>query len=142
MEADLSAPLREGPEGDEIRRQTPPGRAPAGLALFAPAPVATATGFAIGLLLGERLTSRGGSVFLEAWAWSLASCAFGAIVGFGFGPMLIVFGMFVFGTVAVPLREVRHRTRRAPPRRLVFSMLCRAAAAQPQCRPCRWYGRE
>jgi hypothetical protein len=38
--------------------------------------------------------------------WPLIGCSLGAAAVFWFGPMLIVFGMFVAGTASVVVREV------------------------------------
>ncbi|NQT15123.1 MAG: hypothetical protein HQ582_20365, partial [Planctomycetes bacterium] len=63
-------------------------------------------GLATGLWLNDRLFSRGSERVLRLWLWPLIGCSVGAAVVFWFGPMLIVFGMFVVGTVSVALREV------------------------------------
>jgi len=74
--------------------------------LWLAAPPVTAAGFAVGLSAG-RLNHKVRSVaFLRAFAWPLAGCAIGAALVFPFGPMLIVFGMFLMGTFAVVIREV------------------------------------
>jgi hypothetical protein len=71
------------------------------------APVVTATGFATGVAIFELfLVSRDKSKFLNIFKWSLIGCAIGAGAVVWFGPMLIVFGMFLFGTVSVAIREV------------------------------------
>jgi hypothetical protein len=77
------------------------------------APIITSLGFAVGLALAELLTGRRGG-FFGAWLWALVGCAMGALVVYPFGPMLIVFGMFVLGTVAVAVREIRLIRRPAP----------------------------
>jgi len=51
------------------------------------------------------LSAKAGK-FLNIFKWSLAGCAIGAGSVVWFGPMLIVFGMFVVGTAGVALREV------------------------------------
>lgn len=69
------------------------------------APIVTAFGFALGTVLGERLT-RGYHVRLSrAIRWPLVGCVVGALLVYPFGPMLMVFGMFGLGTVAVATRE-------------------------------------
>jgi uncharacterized membrane protein len=73
--------------------------------LWLGAPVVTGAGFAFGLTLFRwRLRPRG-SQFLRNYAWPLLGCAVGAAVVFPFGPMLIVFGMFAVGTLAVIIGE-------------------------------------
>jgi hypothetical protein len=37
--------------------------------------------------------------------WSLAGCAISCVIVWPFGPMLIVFGMFLIGTLSVVLQE-------------------------------------
>lgn len=69
------------------------------------APVVTSLGFATGLWLSNRLSSRGSEGVLRLWLWPFVGCSVGAAAVFRFGPMLIVFGMFAVGTVSVALRE-------------------------------------
>ena len=73
--------------------------------LFLLAPVLTAAGFTVGILVLERRTGKGRTRFLRIFIWPLIGCAIGAGVVYWFGPMLIVFGMFAAGTVSVALRE-------------------------------------
>ena len=77
------------------------GPGPAAIAIFALAPIATATGYAVGMQLGEGLTARRAKGFRNAWGWALVGCLIGALVAYPFGPMLIVFGMFLVGTAAM-----------------------------------------
>jgi hypothetical protein len=70
------------------------------------APGVTAAGFASGIALFERLTRTRKSAFLHLIAWPLIGCAIGAVAVFPFGPMLIVFGMFLAGTASIILREL------------------------------------
>ena len=70
------------------------------------APVFTGAGFAVGWMIGERLTSVRRSRFWRVFAWCFAACALGAGAVFWFGPMLIVFGMFLAGTAGVIVGEV------------------------------------
>ena len=101
-------------------------------ALWLSAPVVTATGFATGIALSENnfalcaqfsrtklgscfwtTPKTGRTRFHRIFIWPLIGCAIGAGVVYWFGPMLIVFGMFVAGTASVVLREVltwRNRT--------------------------------
>lgn len=69
------------------------------------APIVTALGFAVGVFLFERLPGTRKSRFLDIYKWSFAGCAIGAGSVVWFGPMLIVFGMFVLGTAAITIRE-------------------------------------
>ena len=75
------------------------------------APIATAAGFAAGIVIFDRLTGTSGPGFLSLFVWPLIGCAIGAGIVFWFGPMLIVFGMFAAGTASVVLREVVLNTR-------------------------------
>ena len=70
------------------------------------APVATALGFGLGSVVGDRIIGRRSTPLLRACLWPLAGCVVGAVVVYPFGPMLIVFGMFGLGTAAVVAREV------------------------------------
>ena len=70
------------------------------------APVVTGAGFAVGCMIGERLTNVPRSRFLRVFVWCFAACALGAGTVFWFGPMLIVFGMFLAGTAGVIAREM------------------------------------
>ncbi len=70
------------------------------------APVFTAAGFAAGLASAMRLTKAPREGFLGTFLWPLVGCTLGAAVAVWFGPMLIVFGMFLGGTGSVALREV------------------------------------
>jgi hypothetical protein len=69
-------------------------------------PIIVGAGFAAGVWVSERLGTTRRTPFLHAFAWTLIACSIGAGVVFWYGPMLIVFGMFVAGTVSVALREV------------------------------------
>jgi hypothetical protein len=70
------------------------------------APVVTALGFTAGVFIFELLQRTRKSKFLNIFKWSLAGCAIGAGAVVWFGPMLIVFGMFLVGTASVALREI------------------------------------
>jgi len=83
------------------------------------APIVTGAGFALGVALFELLAGARRSKFVDIYKWSLVGCACGAGIVLPFGPMLIVFGMFVLGTVSVAVRELvrmkraqRHEDRR------------------------------
>jgi len=75
-------------------------------ALWILAPVVTATGFTMGLVVGERLLGSTKEPFFRVYIWPLAGCAIGAAAVFWFGPMLVGFGMFLVGTASVVLRQV------------------------------------
>jgi hypothetical protein len=75
------------------------------------APVVTAAGFAVGLMVSERLTQPRREGFIRMFIWPLVGCILGAVVVVWFGPMLIVFGMFLVGTGSVTLREFVIQTR-------------------------------
>ncbi len=80
------------------------------------ATIATGLGWAVGVWLGEGLTGARATSFLRLLVWPLVGCAIGGAVVYPFGPMLIVFGMFVGGYASVFLRELavgRRRGRRA-----------------------------
>ena len=74
--------------------------------LWTVAPLITATGFALGLAVAKRWTHVPQEGFLRTLIWPLVGCVLGAVVVVWFGPMLIVFGMFLVGTGSVALREV------------------------------------
>jgi len=68
------------------------------------APAATALGYTTALaLLTRRPCARAG--FWCTFLWPAVGCAVGAGAVYPFGPMLIVFGMFVVGTASVAVRE-------------------------------------
>jgi len=69
------------------------------------APVITAAGFATGIVIYEVLSRARRTGFFRIFPWPLIGCAAGAGAVYWFGPMLIVFGMFVAGTASVALRE-------------------------------------
>jgi len=79
--------------------------------LWALAPVFTAAGFAAGILVLDRITGRGNAKFLPIFIWPLVGCAIGAIAVYWFGPMLIVFGIFVCGSLAMAIREVAFQVK-------------------------------
>jgi hypothetical protein len=73
------------------------------------APVITATGFALGIALSERVTGAERNRLLCIYAWPLIGCSIGAGAVYWLGPMLIVFGMFAAGTASVLIRELTAR---------------------------------
>jgi len=75
--------------------------------LWSSAPAVTALGFTTGVFIFELFAGTGGrDKFLNIFKWSLAGCAIGAGSIVWFGPMLIVFGMFLLGTASVAQREI------------------------------------
>ncbi len=70
------------------------------------APMVTAAGFIVGIILVEKRTMIHGVNFFRIYIWLLIGCAVGFGAVYWFGPMLIVFGMFVAGTASVILREI------------------------------------
>lgn len=76
------------------------------------APVVTALGFTAGVVALKRLRGAPDTGFLRILVWPLVGCVVGAGAVYWFGPMLIVFGMFAAGAVAVVLREVLLVVRR------------------------------
>ena len=70
------------------------------------APVFTSFGFALGIFIMERLSEERTTNLFLIFLWTLAWCAVGAFVTNLFGPMLIVFGMFIMGALSVAVREV------------------------------------
>ncbi len=79
--------------------------APASLGLLLTAPIATAIGFALGTLLGERATRHRRSRFSDAMQWPLVGGIVGALMVLPFGRTLTIFGTFAVGTLAVAARE-------------------------------------
>ncbi|MHC4476822.1 MAG: hypothetical protein ACYTEL_14340 [Planctomycetota bacterium] len=71
------------------------------------APLLTGLGFALPIVIFERLAGDAKEDLRRTLLWPMAACAVGAAVIFPFGPMLIVFAMFMAGTAAVIWREVR-----------------------------------
>ena len=70
------------------------------------APVVTAVGFTVGVMIAQRLTGAERSGFAHIYRWPLVGCIVAVAAVYPIGPMLIVFGMLVAGTVSVALREV------------------------------------
>lgn len=78
---------------------------------WALAPVFTAAGFAAGILVLDRMAGTRTTKFLVIFIWPLVGCAFGAIAVYWFGPMLIVFGMLIGGSLGITLREIALRAK-------------------------------
>ncbi len=73
------------------------------------APIITALGFAIGIIIFDHFGTKLGTPFLELFIWPLLGCTIGAVIVYWFGPMLIVFSMLVMGTLSIAIREARLR---------------------------------
>ena len=87
-----------------IRMPRPP--VPPSLAVTLTAPVVTAAGFGLGMLVAERLTQRRQSGPRGAFLWSLVGGTLGTVAMFPFGGMMAGFGLFGFGLAALLIREV------------------------------------
>jgi len=70
------------------------------------APVVTAAGFAVGVMIAQRLTGAERSGFAHIYRWPLVGCIVAAAAVYPLGPMLIVFAMLFAGAVSVALREL------------------------------------
>ena len=95
------------------RMPRPP--APPSFAVTLTAPVVTAVGFGLGMLVSERLTGRRHDGFRGAFLWALAGGTIGTAGMFPLGGMMAGFGLFGLGTTAVIIREVslrKHETSR------------------------------
>ncbi|MDH4241087.1 MAG: hypothetical protein OEW48_16130 [Phycisphaerae bacterium] len=69
------------------------------------APVITGLGFFAGAALYIRLRRLTHPPFLHIYLYPLTGCSIGAAVVFPFGPMLIVFGMCLLGSLSILLFE-------------------------------------
>jgi len=87
-----------------VRMPRPP--VPPSFAVTLTAPVVTAAGFSLGMLIAERLTRRRQNGFRGAYLWSLVGGTIGTLAMFPFGGMMAGFGLFVLGTAALLIREV------------------------------------
>ena len=85
--------------------EKPPG-GPISWLLWCLAPLIIALGFSYGIILFDYCVSKNRISLLSVLPIPLVGCAIGAVVAFQFGPMFIGFGIFVFGGIAVLLREV------------------------------------
>jgi hypothetical protein len=81
-------------------------------ALWLLAPFVTALGFAAGAYASERRIRHRRSSFGRIYIWPLVGCSLGAWGVYYFGPMLIVFGMLILGTLSIGLREALRTIRR------------------------------
>ena len=71
------------------------------------APIVTGFGFALGPTVFDLLSPAAHkNSFWKTYKWSLVGCAIGGGVVCIFGPMLIVFGIFVAGVLSITLQEV------------------------------------
>jgi hypothetical protein len=82
-------------------------------ALWILAPIVTGLGFAAGAVLFNRIRRLRQPAFGQFSLYPLIGCSVGAAVVFPFGPMLIVFGMGLLGSLAMLLFEFR-AMRRSP----------------------------
>jgi hypothetical protein len=87
-----------------VRMPRPP--VPPSFAVTLTAPVVTAAGFGLGMLVVERLTQRRQSGFRGAYLWSLVGGTIGTVLLFPFGGMMAGFGLFGFAAAAMLIREV------------------------------------
>jgi len=86
-----------------LRMPRPP--VPPSLAVTLIAPVVTAVGFGLGMLVAERCTKRQPIGFREPFLWSLAGGIIGTLALFPLGGMMAGFGLFGFGMAALIIRE-------------------------------------
>jgi hypothetical protein len=70
------------------------------------APVITALGFSAGAVLFIRFRRLPCPSLLRLYLYPLIGCSIGAAVVFPFGPMLIVFGMCLLGSLSMFLFEI------------------------------------
>ncbi len=75
------------------------------------APIVTAAGFIAGILIFELFSGGRKSRIRNIILWPLIGCTIGAAVVFPFGPMLIVFGMFILGAISVLVKEIANIKR-------------------------------
>lgn len=95
---------------DSITPLVPEVARPCWWAIYHLIPVAlTATGFAAGVWLAERLGGTGKTRFLRIFVWPLVGCVLGAGAIFCVGVL-----MFSLGTASLVLREVLARNRANP----------------------------
>jgi hypothetical protein len=83
------------------------------IVLWPLAPVVTAAGFTVGVVIAQRLTGAERSGFAHIYRWPLVGCIVAVAAVYPIGPMLIVFAMLVAGTVSVALRELAVLRKRA-----------------------------
>ena len=81
------------------------------------APVVTAVGFAVGMVLHEHIARVTGTTFWKTLLWPLVGCSIGEVAVYWYGPMLIVFGMLAAGAASIVLREVALRAKHTGMRR-------------------------
>ena len=87
-----------------IRMPRPP--VPPSFAVTLTAPIVTAAGFGLGMLVAERLTRCRRNGFRGAYLWSLVGGTIGTVAMFPLGGMMAGFGLFILGTAALLIREV------------------------------------
>jgi hypothetical protein len=79
---------------------------PPSFALTLTAAVVTPVGFALGMLVVERLTRRRRGTLRGTFLWTWAGCTIGTLMMFPFGGMMAGFGLLGLGTAALLIREV------------------------------------
>jgi hypothetical protein len=80
---------------------------PPSFAVTLTAPVITAVGFSLGMLVADKLTrTRQGGV-RGTFLWSFIGGTVGTLMMFPFGGMMAGFGMFGLATATVLIRELR-----------------------------------
>jgi len=77
--------------------------------LWVVSPIVTGFGFALGILIFNRVLHIAGDKFLQVIIWPVIGCIVGALIIFWFGPMLIVFSMLLFGTLSISIKELVYR---------------------------------
>ena len=86
--------------------EKPPG-GPVSWFLWCLAPPMISIGFSYGIILFDYYVSKSRTSLLSVLPFILVGCVIGAVVIIPIGQMFIGFGMFVFGGIAVLLREFR-----------------------------------
>jgi hypothetical protein len=79
---------------------------PPSLAVALTAPIVAAAGFALGLLVVERLTARREGTLRGTFLWTWAGGTVGTLVMQPFGGMMRGFGLFGVATAVLFVREV------------------------------------
>ncbi len=80
--------------------------------LWCIAPVLIAGGYALGIIVYDRIIFRIRASFRLIFSWTLFGCALGEIVTLSSGPMVIGLSILSFGGIAVVLREINIVSRK------------------------------